>query len=122
MDLRRRICRDVESFVQHSVLHAGQARSAPCRIDAAVYYKEYKVIKLTTACQTRGVFLPTSYATTFEIMDCIHRDEFSKGTYSKYLSSKQEHRPLSSTPPSLTNSYSYQAAIHIASLKLRRSH
>jgi hypothetical protein len=68
MDLRRRICRDVESFVQHSVLHAGQARSAPCRIDAAVYYKEYKVIKLTTACQTRGLFLRTSYDMNFEVM------------------------------------------------------
>jgi hypothetical protein len=47
MDLRRRIYLDVKSLVQHEgsrllVLRAGQARSATCRIDAAVYYREYE--------------------------------------------------------------------------------
>jgi hypothetical protein len=56
MDLRRRIYLTVRSLVQYSgsrtlVLRAGQARSATCRIDAAVYYREYKAcVCLSKSC------------------------------------------------------------------------
>jgi hypothetical protein len=77
------------------MLRAGQARSATCRIDASVYYREYKACEcLSNSCSGSLILECFTFHTTARVYHGELEEVPPESTYHQ----QRGHRPLSSTP------------------------